>query len=666
MLDLKRYSRMKSLGMVTWLLLVLSAAPGLVWAQSKEISRLRSSLGDTGDGGSHASDTAYIDLLNRLSHAFYGINSDSAFYYGHRAQQAAQLKGYRRGEAESWRILGNTYEMVGDYVSMLSCYHHSHEIAEQIGDSLLIAKVNVNIALFYKQEGDYEQAKQLMEKVNATIRQIGDSTQLAFILSHLSDLAFHSRQYTQALQYARQAYAQARALKDESAAANYCNEIGKVLAALGRYSEALDCHLQSLAYYREANDRLGMTTTTNRLAQVYLLLKDYPRAVAYAQESFSSAAKMRRKPELEGSARVLADIYEAKGDDRNALKYYKVYKAYSDSLDNDISHKQLLALSAGNDYEKQKLSLREEEARKEVLYLRRLRKQSLQISITIFVIVVLSLIAFILLRSRRFIRRTNQLLREKNGKIEQQKEELEHQAVQLLLNNQQKDKLFSIIAHDLRGPLNSLKVMMDFLKEKRLSEEELSGMLKEIRRNVDYSSEMVTNLLYWASSQLHGLVVMPVSLPLKPMAAEIFGLFVQQAQEKGVRLQSLLSDELEGYGDKDMIEIVLRNLISNAIKFCRDGDAVTISAEVCDSEIEVCIADTGIGMKEDMLEKIIRKESFTSYGTAKEKGTGLGLLLCREFTEMNKGRFWVESQWGNGSRSYFTIPLAPNSSSIRL
>jgi len=316
------------------------------------------------------------------------------------------------------------------------------------------------------------------------------------------------------------------------------------------------------------------------------------------------------------------------------------------------------------DYEQKAARLKEEEARKDILHEHALHRATLQITSAVLLIVFLSILAFVLLRSRKASRRTNQLLLEKNTKIEEQKEAMEYQAVQLLLNNQQKDKLFSIIAHDLRGPLNSLKGLMDFLKERRLSEQEINSMLNELRRNVDYSSELVGNLLFWASSQLNGIVVTPVILHLQPVISGILTLYAQPAKEKNILLRDELPPSLAGYADKDMLQVVIRNLLSNAIKFCRSGDTVTVSVYPIEKEIEVCVADTGIGIKEEVLEKIRSKESVTSYGTAREKGTGLGMLLCREFAEANKGMFRIESEWGKGCRCYFTIPVAPNSSSI--
>ena len=119
-----------------------------------------------------------------------------------------------------------------------------------------------------------------------------------------------------------------------------------------------------------------------------------------------------------------------------------------------------------------------------------------------------------------------------------------------------------------------------------------------------------------------------------------------------------------GYGDMGMIQVVVRNLVSNAIKFCHPGGMVTVSGCRRAGELEISVTDTGIGMREDALERIRRRVSFTSYGTASEKGTGLGILLCHEFTEANRGKFCAESEWGKGTRCYFTIPAAPNSSSM--
>jgi two-component system sensor histidine kinase/response regulator len=328
--------------------------------------------------------------------------------------------------------------------------------------------------------------------------------------------------------------------------------------------------------------------------------------------------------------------------------------------------KQSFSMEARYEYERKTDSMRQAAVKKEIVQQHVDRNHTLQISIAIIFILFLMVVAILLQRSMSASRRSNKELSDKNMKIEQQKEAMEHQAVQLLLNNQQKDKLFSIIAHDLRGPLNSLKGLLDFLKENRLSDSEIRSMMDELRRNVDYSSELVGNLLFWASSQMDGIVVAPVCLSLRQLVDDIVPLYTKQAGEKNIALKNNVDETLMAYADKDMTQVILRNLVSNAIKFCRAGDMITISSRLVEDWVEICVADTGIGIKEDMLSKIRRKESITTYGTAKEKGTGLGMLLCREFTEVNGGKFRIDSEWGKGSWFYFTIPTDASSSSINV
>jgi len=649
-----------------FLLFVINPAfvPHLVFAQPAVNQGLYADLRAKEANAGYRQDSSYIDLLNVLAHNYYGISADSAFMYSKKALSCSEKAGYARGEAESWRMIGNTYEMIGDYPNMLSSYHHSLSIAERIGNLNLIAKAHLNIALFYKELGAYDAALAQMDEVIRIYARSTDSVQLAYVLNHQSDIFFRQQDYDKALHYAQQALQVVTALSAYQQIASFNNEMGRILAAKGEYKASLEHHLQSLDYYNQRDDKLGKTETTVLLAQTYLMLKDYPRALRFAQDGLSLAREIKRRKEAKEAGKVLADIYEAKGDYRSSLEYYKIYKEFSDSLFNDATRRQAFAMETRFEYERKEALLKEEAARKEILQQHIARNHALQTFIAILLILFLSVLAFILFRSRAEKQRTNQLLETKNREIGRQKEEMEHQAVQLLLNNQQKDKLFSIIAHDLKGPLNSLKGLLDFLKEKSLSDAEIRSMMAELGRNVDYSAELVNNLLFWASSQLNGMVVTPVVLHLRQLTAETMILFAKQAADKQVTLNNELGASLEAYADKDMIQVIIRNLFSNAIKFCRPGDSITVSGKIAGNAVEVCMSDTGIGIREDVLEKINRKESITTYGTAKEKGTGLGILLCREFAGENKGRFWIESQWGKGSRFYFAVPLPDSSSSM--
>jgi len=657
---------MKGLCIMVWLGLCLLFTCEEVAAQPAMVRKLRDMVKNGPASHGRGPDTAYVNTLNLLARCYYGINADSAFFYARKALHYADSTGYARGKAESWRMIGNTYEMIGSYQEMLAAYRQSRVIADSIGNTALVAKVNVNIALFYKQMGEYDEALKQIGRDSAVYEDNGDSSQLAYVYSHLSDVNFHRQQYDTALAYAHKAIQVALAVKDSLAFASFNNDLGKAMAAKGLYKAAHATHQVSLDYYLRMDDKLGETETFYHLARTSLLMKDQATALRYAFQGLTLARQLHRKKDIKELGQVLTEIYEAKGDYRTALQYFQLYKDYSDSLFTEQIRKQSFSMLTRYEYDRKADSMREAAVKQEIVQKHIDRNHTLQISIAIIFIVFLVAMAGLLLGSRTASRKSNRELSEKNREIEQQKEAMEHQAVQLLLNNQQKDKLFSIIAHDLRGPLNSLKGLLDFLKENRLSDAEIRSMMDELRRNVDYSSELVGNLLFWASSQMDGIVVSPVCLPLRKLVDDILPLYTKQAGEKSIILKNEIDGTLTAYADKDMMQVVLRNLISNAVKFCHTGNEITISGRRMADGVEVCVADTGIGIKEDILNKIRRKESITTYGTAREKGTGLGMLLCREFTEANGGKFRIDSVWGKGSWFYFTIPADASSSSIKL
>ncbi|HSC38383.1 MAG TPA: HAMP domain-containing sensor histidine kinase, partial [Chitinophagaceae bacterium] len=332
---------------------------------------------------------------------------------------------------------------------------------------------------------------------------------------------------------------------------------------------------------------------------------------------------------------------------------------FFDTLYNEQMQKNTARLEAKYEYEKKEIALKDQQEKKDALNRDIVRNKELEIYIAILAILFLIVLAVVLFRSRAAKQKTNHVLEIKNSEIGRQKEEIEYQSLQLLLNNQQRDKLFSIIAHDLKTPLQSLKLALDLLEAKSLSEHQINMMMEELRQDADYSAGLVRNLLFWANSQLNGIVAKPVALDLRQLVNEVFDLFIKQASDKTIVLRNQVAPGLLSHADKDMLHVVIRNLVGNAVKFCRPGDTITIESKMAGDDIGICVADTGIGIKEGLLEKINEKKIVTTFGTANEKGTGLGLLLCREFVELNNGRFSIESKWGEGSRFLFTLPAYP-------
>jgi ligand-binding sensor domain-containing protein/signal transduction histidine kinase len=257
--------------------------------------------------------------------------------------------------------------------------------------------------------------------------------------------------------------------------------------------------------------------------------------------------------------------------------------------------------------------------------------------------------------------RTNRLLKHQNQQISQTNEALRKSEKNLMELNATKDKFFSIISHDLKNPFSSLLSISDLMVESfnDTEREDHKAGFKKINESVKHLLDLLENLLTWSSSQRGRIKYDPVKFNLSTLVQENINLHKLLAEKKGILLVSSKPDELYAYGDRDMINSVIRNLVTNAVKFTNKDKKVEIRLETRNKDIEVKIVDEGIGINPEQLKKLFRiDEKFKSTGTAGEKGTGLGLIICREFVEKNGGEISVKSIPGKGSIFSFTVPMA--------
>jgi signal transduction histidine kinase len=227
--------------------------------------------------------------------------------------------------------------------------------------------------------------------------------------------------------------------------------------------------------------------------------------------------------------------------------------------------------------------------------------------------------------------------------------------------NATKDKFFSIISHDLKNPFSSLLSISELMVESfdHTDREDHKAGFQKINQSVKHLLDLLENLLTWSRSQRGKIKYEPVRFNLSTLVQENINLHRLLAERKGIMLQSNDQGEVYAYGDRDMINSVIRNLVTNAVKFTERDKKVEIQLNPKDKEVEVSIMDEGIGISSEQLEKLFRiDEKFKSTGTAGEKGTGLGLIICREFVEKNGGEIHVRSSPGKGSVFSFTIPMA--------
>ncbi len=235
---------------------------------------------------------------------------------------------------------------------------------------------------------------------------------------------------------------------------------------------------------------------------------------------------------------------------------------------------------------------------------------------------------------------------------------LEERTEQLTHLDSLKTRLFSIISHDLRTPIYSLRNLFRNVQQYDVPGNEIKVLVPDIINDLNYTTSLMENLLQWAKSQMQGDSVNPQLLDIATMVTDVQQLLRLQADSKQVYVNSKIDPSIYIFADKDMINLVLRNLLSNAIKFTPNKGKVSVGASIKNEKVEVFVEDTGTGISRENIQRLFANDYFTTNGTANESGTGLGLMLCKEFLNKNGGEIFVESEPGKGSKFTFTLPKA--------
>src|SRR6056297_2594436 len=243
--------------------------------------------------------------------------------------------------------------------------------------------------------------------------------------------------------------------------------------------------------------------------------------------------------------------------------------------------------------------------------------------------------------------------------LKQANDKISRQAESLKELNATKDKMFSVISHDLRAPLGGIKSMLDLMYEDQSANKQISlQSLNSLKNAADQTYNLLENLLYWSRSQRGRLVNNPEMINLYDLVIENMELLQTMSDNKKIEVNNQVDPHATALADRNMVKTVLRNLIINAIKFTREKGQITMANEYKDGLLEVSVTDNGVGIQKQNLEKILNmKEYYTTFGTKREKGSGLGLNLCIDFIRRNNGELYIDSEYGKGSTFTFTLPV---------
>jgi two-component system, sensor histidine kinase and response regulator len=611
-------------------------------AQKNEIDSLESLV------KSVPADTNKVWLLNTLVSSLREKDNIKALAYATEAKDLAELLRYNKGLAHSLENLGWILYRKGDYTKSFDLSSQALKINEQLADRAGMARCLINLAAIHYEQKQYPNAINHFKEAYRVSEGAGDKKTMARSLNNIAYSFLQMNRVDSTYNYAKLALAISQQVGDKYMVAFAMRTIGDVYMEKKDISAALENYLLCLKISVEEGNTFLKVSTLHRVGKVYKELREYDKAINYFRQNLEVAEKYGYKEELERTYKLLADTYSSKKDITNAYLYQTKYIAIHDSLyEQRQSEKITLMQAQFNDEIKQaQIELLTKEAQ---LNEEEINSQKIWLYFSIGCVSLLLILAFVLLYANRYNSLAKRELQEKNKAINSQAQQLKNL-------NATKDKLFSIISHDLRSPLASLQAVMELVGTPGLNQEEFINITRVLKRNLDSVHEDLDNLLMWAQTQLKGFQAVPEPLQLRELAEEKINLFKEVASAKQISITNNIQPETVVLADRNHISLALRNLLANAIKFNQPGGNILMNSREVGEMHEVSVTDSGVGISIEDQHKLFNAEThFTKPGTNKEKGVGIGLLITKEFIERNNGSIWVTSELGKGTTFTFTL-----------
>ena len=479
---------------------------------------------------------------------------------------------------------------------------------------------------------------------------------LGIILDEKGDLQKALEYYTKSLELATQQ-------GDSSGIATAYNNIGFLYARINEFDKALNNYLKSYGISVKTHQVDAAHNTLNNMASTYLKQGKLEKANETLSKALLNISNVNNPAYKQETYQLLSDLNARKGDFQKAYRYKAIELAYADTLYTQQRLSSIAEMQTRYETETKEKEielLKKDVELKELQYQKQKSFQQVLVSLTLLLLAIFIGTSLIL----GIIRKKNKQLAEKNKELFDINQKLKQSEKNLNELNATKDKLFSIIAHDLKNPFNALIGFSDILERNfnHLTDNEKKEYISVISESAQNLYKLLDNLLQWTRTQTGRINYIPEKFKLEPLIKQEVVNLNANAEKKRINVSVNASPAMSVYADKNSMATVIRNLLSNAIKFTDIGGTIEIIAgESKDypQMAEVIIKDSGVGIDQDDLERIFLIDgSYSTKGTANETGTGLGLLLCHEFVTKNKGRIWVNSAKGGGSEFHFTIPLA--------
>lgn len=533
--------------------------------------------------------------------------------------------------------MAGAYQNLGMKTEALERFMTSVEWSEAYKDTAILVVALNSLGNALNEFGEYDQAGFYLERSIALAEMKNLRVDILRATINMANVKSNLGQMEEALSLYNEALELSKEVRPNTPPFQILYNIGNTYLKMGRLSEAKSNFEESLKYCNQFSIPQGIYYNSIGLGKVAEEQKRFSDALKWFDEASeiaeSSGIAQFRTESLESLYRVSKQL-ELYG---TALNYYERYKTLSDSLNNLEKEKEFEELKNELELRRQteiNTLLQEKQAQQET-------RLQFQFILIIAAIAIIILILVILRNSRN----SNKDISEANIQLQSQRSELEK------LNGEM-NKLFAIIAHDLRAPLSSLKGMLYLVKEGELNEDEITQFSEELETSLQRNIEVMEDLFEWAKDQMSGITLISENVDMNELVGKVIAKQEHRAGKKGISVINEVDEDCRIESDPNALTLIFRNLLSNAIKFTETGDSVQFTSKVTNKGIEICVIDNGVGMSEEIQAKVFSNTSisFSQTGTQGEKGTGFGLSIVKEFVNKLGGEIRVESKEGSGTK----------------
>ena len=583
-------------------------------------------------------------LLINISDYYLSNSLDSCFVYASQALLLAKKQNVDSLIANSYNKMGIATHYKGNNAKAIEYFSLAIEKYKLTNDKANLAASSVNLGVIYYSNGEFEKAIKNYQLAIQTFKHLNNKAYLSKLYDNLGLCYQQIDSANVAIKYFEKSIELKKSLNNIGDVYNSLSSISMLYRLKGEYSKALNNYNKILNYAISEKDNRKIAVTYLDIGECYLGQKMYSKANKYYNKGLAISKEAKLNSLTQTLYLALSQLYEQTGDNTKALEYYKSYANNKDSAQNDIIYKRL---------EEDITEVKEEKIRfqKKLDEVELQRQKNISLMLIFAVILVLIIIVVILFQIK--------LHRRKNKELKYLFNIISESERKLIESNNTKDKFFSIIAHDLKNPLNAFISVADFLilKSDTISEEKHSDFLKKIKKSADDLNNLLDNLLSWARSQMNKIEFYPQLFDVNSKINEIIILNKTFADNKKITITNHIEGELDVFADDNLVKTIIRNIISNAIKFTNNEGQIDILAYSYSDKVEIHIKDNGIGISDKKLKQLFqiksyKKESDLVNGT----GTGLGLVICKEFIEINKGSIIVKSTERKGSDFIISLP----------